>query len=44
MVCVRIDVDRRVVLRPDIVALAHALGRVVGLPENLQQFKPMTFE
>src|SRR5208282_2454011 len=32
-----IGVDRRAVLRADIVALAHALGRVVTLPEELEQ-------
>src|SRR6201999_1642660 len=30
-------VDRRAVLGPDVVALAHALRRVVVLPEELQQ-------
>src|SRR4029079_18330625 len=30
-------VDRRAVLGADIVALAHALGRIVVLPEALQQ-------
>src|SRR5258708_365967 len=33
----RIGVDRRAVLRADIVALAHPLGRVVALPESLEQ-------
>src|SRR5581483_5643108 len=33
----RIGVDRRAVLRADIVALAHALGRVVAFPEHLQE-------
>src|SRR5580704_11874772 len=31
-----IGVDRRAVLRPDIVALAHPLGRVVALPEDFE--------
>src|SRR5919201_782310 len=31
-------VDRRAVLRADIVALAHALRRVMALPEHLEQF------
>ena len=31
-------VDGRAVLRADIVALAHALGRVVQFPEHGQQF------
>src|SRR6185437_2356450 len=30
-------IDRRAVLRADVVALAHALGRVVALPEGLEQ-------
>src|SRR5689334_180844 len=30
-------VDRRAILRADVVALAHALGRVVVFPEHLQQ-------
>src|SRR5207249_5415637 len=29
-------VDARAVLRSDVVALAHALRRVVGLPEDLE--------
>src|SRR5581483_6616455 len=32
----RADVDRRAVLRAHVVALAHALGRVVALPEGAQ--------
>ena len=32
-----IVIDARAILRADIVALAHALGRVVALPEQLQQ-------
>src|SRR5687767_14505467 len=32
-----IGVDRRAVLAADVVALAHALGRVVVLPEDLEQ-------
>src|SRR3712207_7519268 len=31
-----LDVDRRAVLRADVVALAHALRRVVVLPEEAQ--------
>src|SRR5215211_6229675 len=31
------QVDRRAVLRPDVVALAHALGRIVALPEETEQ-------
>ena len=31
------EVDRAAVLRPDVVALAHPLGRVVVLPEQLEQ-------
>src|SRR5580704_19285645 len=31
----RIGVDRRAVLGADIVALTHALGRIVAFPENL---------
>ena len=31
------DVDRRAVLGADVVALAHALGGVVALPEHLEQ-------
>src|SRR5271166_4135956 len=30
-------VDRRTVLRSDVIALAHALGRVMILPEDLEQ-------
>jgi hypothetical protein len=30
-------VDAGAVLRADVVPLAHALGRVVGLPEHLQE-------
>src|SRR3954467_10810018 len=30
------SVDRRAILRADVVALAHALGRVVIFPERLQ--------
>src|SRR3977135_4355883 len=33
----RIGVDCRAVLRADIVALAHALARVVALPEQLEE-------
>ncbi|MOA06358.1 hypothetical protein D3C78_1259890 [compost metagenome] len=33
----RAAVDRRTVLGAGVVALAHALGRVVGLPEHLEQ-------
>src|SRR5215510_12240875 len=33
----REHVDARAILRADIVALAHALGRVMILPERLQQ-------
>src|SRR3954452_5889942 len=33
----RVHVDSRAILRPDIVALAHPLGRIVALPEHLQQ-------
>src|SRR5438067_12837607 len=33
----RVGIDRRAVLRADIVALAHALGRVVAFPEQFQQ-------
>src|SRR5262245_19049882 len=32
----REHVDARAVLRPDVVALAHPLGRVMVLPERLQ--------
>ena len=32
----RVDVDQRAVLRADVVPLAHALGRVVALPEDPQ--------
>ena len=32
-----VGVDRRAVLRADVVALAHALRRVVALPEDAQQ-------
>src|SRR3954469_16583244 len=32
-----IGVDRRTVLRADVVPLAHPLGRVVALPEHAQQ-------
>src|SRR5918997_4089417 len=31
-------VDRRAILRADVVALAHPLRRVVGLPEHCEQF------
>ena len=34
---VAVRVDRRPVLRADVVALAHALRRVVALPEDAQQ-------
>ena len=34
---VAMDIDAGAVLRADIVALAHALGRVVRLPEHLEQ-------
>ena len=34
-----IIIDARAILRADIVALAHALGRVVALEEELQQLR-----
>ena len=33
----RIGVDRRAVLRANVVALAHPLGRVVAFPEHLEE-------
>ena len=37
LLLIRGVVDARAVLRADVVALAHALGRVVLLEERLQQ-------
>src|SRR5690606_11926689 len=33
----RVGVDGRAILRADVVALAHALGGIVALPEHLEQ-------
>src|SRR5262249_14811551 len=37
LMAVAVGVDRRAVLGPDVVALAHALGRIVRLPEDPEQ-------